>query len=330
MKNIPKLRWADKLVWLIPLCVSLMLVSLPARAGEVVFMTPLEGAERLAKRDRYLEAFTPFDWASRQGANEPLSDEELLSFYQGTVLKWKGTNRSRVLAATKKVLARMAALGLAYGDPVNFILTNGAEEGNGGAPYTRQDFIVLPTSFLDRVDDDKLAFVVAHEIFHVFSRKYQDQRDRLYAVIGFEPGPELVFPERIRDLKITNPDAVIHRHYFRAEYAGKERQFVPVIYANRPFEPDFGMPFFGYLELKMMAVKPDGDRMIAEMKSGNLILLSPNSLPELEKITGGNTNYYFHPEEVLADNFALFVMKMPLRDHAIPDELIRVMKSITG
>ena len=314
---------------LLSLVCLLFLIQAPiAQAREAVFLAPDEAANLLAKRDTYLQAFTPFDWAARQGVKEPMGDATLLEFYQDAVLTWDGRNRARVQAATKKVFARFSELGLTDMGPARFILTNGAEEGHGGAPYTRQDFIVFPTSFLDRVNEQKLVFVVAHEIFHIFSRKYAADRDKLYAVIGFEPGPELAMPDSLRDLKITNPDAVMNRHYFRASHQGKSQLFVPVIFANKPFDPQQGRSFFSYLQLKMMAVEKKGDYMVALVQGGKPILLDPWNLPELAQITGDNTRYYFHPEEVLADNFALLVAEMRIITPRVPEDLLQVMISL--
>jgi hypothetical protein len=86
------------------------------------------------------------------------------------------------------------------------VKTTGTEEGD--AEYTRGAGIVLPESAPAMEKRGELLGIVAHESFHVLSRNAPELRDRLYAVIGFQPCREIVFPEALAARKITNPDAL--------------------------------------------------------------------------------------------------------------------------
>ncbi len=155
--------------------------------------------------------------------------------------------------------------------------------------------------------------LVCHELFHVLSRANPELRERLYEAIGFAKCKEVEFPARLRLRKITNPDAPRNDHYIRVRVGGKECLAVPILFADSDtYDPARGGEFFDYLQFRLLLVERG-------KQPGSVTTLYDGEDPrlvDLQQVTGffeqvgRNTGYVLHPEEVLADNFALLVMEV--------------------
>lgn len=189
---------------------------------------------------------------------------------------------------------------------IHFIQTTGREEGN--APYTRGNAIIVPSGTVRR-PAAQLTGMLAHEVFHLLSRSNPALRDRLYAAIGFEPCGEVRHPATLADRRITNPDAPINAHAIEVSLDGERVHGVPILFSTSPtYDAERGGEFFAYLKFELLLVErtPNGGHRVLTDATG------PRMVP-IEKVTGfhekigRNTGYILHPEEVLADNFALIV-----------------------
>jgi hypothetical protein len=93
---------------------------------------------------------------------------------------------------------------------VNLVKTTGAEEGH--AFYTRDTGIMMPEKETDEADVLLLERTIAHELFHILSRRNPTLREKLYELIGFTKCGEVQFPPELKSRKITNPDAPRNEH----------------------------------------------------------------------------------------------------------------------
>lgn len=280
---------------------SLLLATLPPAqaATAYVFAAPAEAAAMLTARDDFVARLSPFDRAARLKTSRAVSEKDYLDFVGRSVLPWSDADRDRVNAALKLIGPKLAELRLPLPPSVYFIKTSGQEEGQ--AEYTRGDAIILPQAFFSARDKDPPA-IIAHELFHILSRRNPELRERLYRVIGFEPCAEVQFPAALARRKITNPDAPRNDHHIRIHARGKPRWAVPVLFADRDaYDPARGGEFFDYMQFKLL-LEPDAATAAAD-----------DSLVEVSEVggyfeqVGKNTGYIIHPEEILADNFAQIV-----------------------
>jgi len=157
---------------------------------------------------------------------------------------------------------------------------------------------------------ERLRATISHELFHVLSRTNPELRDRLYAVIGFETCRELEIPAELRSRKITNPDAPRNQHCIRLEAAGKQEWAIPILLANsETYDRERGGQFFNYLELWFLVVERRGNGVdvMPVYEAARPKLLQLREVSRFFEQVGRNTNYIIHPEEILADNFALLV-----------------------
>ena len=228
-------------------------------------------------------------------------------------------------AAVEAIQPLLRDLPLPLPSIVQLVKTTGAEEGN--AAYTRATAIVLPKSELANSQKD-LQKVICHELFHILSRQNPELREKLYGIIGFTKCNEIKLPPELERRKITNPDAPRNDHFIRLQIDGHESLAVPILLSSaETYDVKRGGEFFAYLQFQFLVVERDNG-------SGDLKAVSEGSSPKLvgmERVSGfmeqvgRNTNYIIHPEEILADNFALLVLNE--RNVASP-EILQKMREV--
>ena len=154
---------------------------------------------------------------------------------------------------------------------------------------------------------------MAHELWHVASRHSPELATRLYAEIGFEPMPPLVFPEAWASIRLANPDAPEHRHGMRLSLEGRQALVTPVLVATRT-ELKPGETFFNVLDVRLLEVQADGAVSRAVVRDGQPVWHPVKGEHDYLKRLGGNTGYVIHPEETMADNIALLATGRPPRN----------------
>jgi len=292
--------------------------GVPRSAPELVFATIEEGRAALTRRDEFVERLSPFDRAARVGVAAATTDEYLAAVGR-SVRAWSADERAAVEAAYAALRPQLDALTLPWPARILLIHTSGDEEG--GAAYTRGEAVVLPPAELAAARRPALPRTLAHELFHVLSRGNPALRDRAYAAIGFFPCDEIPLPSSLRDLRITNPDAPRNDHCIEVTVDGARSRAVPILYARTPYDARRTAPFFAYLELRLLVLEAAGRYDDAHPR-----LVAIGSVADFFEQVGRNTQYVIHPEEILADNFALIVT------HASsvpsPDVLARIERAL--
>jgi hypothetical protein len=258
------------------------------------FASTDDGFAILGQKDEFIERLSPFDRAARLKTDRDVSETEFLEFIKSNVLAWSDPERRKIESALAKIMPALEALALSLPQPIKLIKTTGAEEGN--AFYTRDTALAFPVKPLGSQTVETLEKTLAHEIFHVWSRQNPRRREKIYQSIGFAKCPEVVLPAEMNRRKITNPDAPRNDHAIRIQFDGANVAAVPVLLAStETYDPKRGGEFFQYLQLKFI-VGPS--HTLADLKQ----------IGGFFEQVGHNTDYIIHPEEILADNFALLVL----------------------
>jgi hypothetical protein len=275
--------------------------NLPA----VSFATIEQGRDLLTTRDDFITRLSPFDRAARMKTNRVVPEQEFLDFVGKNVVEWTSDEKAAVQSALARLTPKLTELSLPFPKTIIFIKTTGLEEGD--AEYTRANAIILPQSALAATKRPSLQPTIAHELFHVLSRNAPDLRDRVYAVIGFQPCGEIPFPPELASRKITNPDAPKNDHCIRLQSGQSSVWGVPILFSNADrYDPAAGGEFFQYLEFKFLVVeKPDAG---ATYDPSKIALLDVNQVQGFYEQVGRNTEYIIHPEEILADNFKFLLV----------------------
>jgi hypothetical protein len=291
----------------------------------ITFATAEEGRRILTTRDDFVRALGPFDRAVRVKTASPVSEEAFLEFVGRSVLDWTETEKASLTAIVERLRTPLDRLALPWPKAMYFVKTTGGEEG--GAAYTRDQAVILPQMMLtsNRPLSPRL---IAHELFHILSRRNPGLRDRLYRAIGFVKCREIELPELLRNRKITNPDAPANDHCIRVQIAGADVWAVPIIFSRTDrYDVEQGRDFFSYMQSQLLLVERADNSPDAKL----LYVGAQPRLVDFDQVSGfyeqvgRNTEYIIHPEELLADNFAMLVMG----DQDVPSpEILKRLRDI--
>jgi hypothetical protein len=307
--------------WLAALLLGL---PAPAAATEFVFASAAEGARILAGHDGFFEAMAPLEMRLRSAGAGRVTSEELRAQYRAGALEWNGAERRAWQASLDRLRPRLAAWSALL--PERVLLVRAGAGVEDGIPHTRANAILLPAG----AGPARAAgrdFMLAHEIFHLLSRAQAARHDSLYALIGFRPC-RFALPAELRARRITNPDAPEERHY--VELAGGRGAYVPLQLARPVAAPPPALAESLHFLLLRVDVA-DGICTARRHRGGGWELAAPAALPALFDVIGPNTDYLAHPEELMADNFALLLTRRARApDRALLDRLERWLDAQAG
>jgi hypothetical protein len=280
-----------------------------------VFATQEQGAALLGTSDDYSAHLTPLDRAMRLRTDGAVSEEEFLSHAAKSAVGWDDAEQKALRSDITKIVGTLNALHVPAPKDVLLIKTDGKEEGDAG--YTRSDAIMLPQILVNGSKDD-LLWLLAHELFHVVSRQNPALREQLYATIGFNKVEPFALPADITARLVTNPDAFTNDHFVQVTVDDEDVCATPLLmFTTDKYDMLKGGPFFNYMQVRFVV-----SRHIAARKDGvpeDLRLVTKNRIYGFLQKVGENTGYLIHPEEILADNFALMVtgLQRPLTPEII-------------
>ncbi|HEV2815825.1 MAG TPA: hypothetical protein VGW40_01180 [Allosphingosinicella sp.] len=298
-----------------PLVAALLFLPAPA-AAEFVFATAEEGARILGAQDGFFEAMAPLEMQLRWVGWGRASREGLRAQYRAGARDWNGAERRAWQASLDRLAPRLGAWSALLPERVLLVRVRASVED--GIPHTRANAILLPagTGHLRAARRDA---ILAHEIFHILSRALAARHDSLYALIGFRPC-RLALPAELRARRIANPDAPEERHYLRL--AGAGGAWVPLQLARPVAAPPPALA--ESLDFRLLRVDVAAGACTARRGRGGWALAAPAALPGLAAAVGPNSDYFAHPEELMADNFALLLTRRDrVPDPALLDRLAR-------
>lgn len=280
------------------------------------FATVEEGRKILTTRDDFVLAMSPFDRAGILKTNRDVSEKEYLEFVGKNILEWNENEKQIILSILNEIRPKLAAL--PFPDQVLIIKTTGREEG--GAAYTRANAIVFPAG-ISTWNKEFLKRAVCHEPFHVLSRANPELKEKLYTAIGFVKCQNIDLPQDLKKRMITNPDAPLNDHCIMLKVNGKNEWAVPLIFSKtEKYIPTQGGSFLSSMQFKFILIdRKSEDSATPIYRDGKPVLIDPDQCSDLFEQIGKNTDYIIHPEEILADNFALLLMDK--KDVPSPDKL---------
>lgn len=299
-----------------------LLIAVPTHARAqaeppmFAFATIEQGRALLGERDEYTRRMGAFDRAARLKTDAEVPEDAYLRFAADAVREWTPQEKAAISAALRELAPRLVAPAAQWPATIHLVKTTGREEG--GASYTRGAAMVLATPSLrsDGNTSAGLQHLIAHELFHVLSRHNPALRQKLYGVIGFVPCGEPVLPPALRPLIVTNPDAPVNEYCIRVRAAGAPVWAMPLLVSRAArYNAARGGEFFGYLEVKfLLKDAADGTPATeAPFDPAQPRLVEVGALEGFAEQAGDNTVTLPHPEEILAENFALLVTGAPAK-----------------
>ncbi len=288
---------------------AVALAVVPVASDErltLVFAPPGEGAALLGASDTFTRAMTLLDRQIRARSPRIVTEAEVLAFLSAQATAWRAAETRRLQPIADDVAARVRAVAPMLTGRVPLVRTTALVES--GLPHTRGTAIVLPERVL-AWNDAALRRLLAHELFHILTRGRPALRDRLYAAIGFRPCVTVDVPETMAATKITNPDAPDERFAISIRFQGVPFEVIPMVFSSAASAAAaVTTPIAAQAALRFVAVERAGDRCVLAVGPDVAVMFPETDVEGLFDQVGRNTRYVMHPEEILADNFALLVL----------------------
>lgn len=310
--------------------VAILLLGCVAQASaqDLLFLSASDARIILSSKDAFLTRMSPFDRAARMKTDREVSEAQFAEFAASSAMDWEQHEKNAVKVAYKKIQTSVARLSLPLPEKIHIIKTSGNEEGN--AAYTRENAIILPRDILASPDKE-IQRLLAHELFHISSRAHPALLKSLYETIGFHYCGEVEFPKNLGLRKITNPDAPKNDNCINLEFGSEKVLAVPILFSRvSKYDTSQGGEFFQYLQLALLLVEQlvDTSTPRALYDSRGPRLAGLQEVSGFFEQVGQNTHYIIHPEEILADNFALLVLGE--RDVRSPEILARMQRVLAN
>lgn len=272
-------------------------------SNRFIFASTQQADSVLMQEDDYLQKLSPFDIQSRlQKKTGNLT--ELKANIHDQIREWTNTEKFRMMTAIQKLedILNQNQYHLPFPDQIIMIKSTMKDEG-GAEGYTRLNAIVLKEAELNKTSGELLPLLI-HELFHVLSRHDSLFRKDLYAIIGFHMMNEVYYPEQLRDLKISNPDASRKDNYIHIHAQGKESDCMLILYADKPYA---GGSFFGYVQIGLVKLKNKGTIKTVDYVNGMPVIYDMDEVEDFFDQVGMNTNYTLDADEILAENFVFAI-----------------------
>lgn len=268
------------------------------------FATRAEAQMLLTDIDNFSNGLNQFDIDLRlQKQNGRKS--EWLRLAMNEAMNWNETEKEKVNKALKAIQANIKKmkLNLSYPKEVVLLKTSMKEEMNMGA-YTRKNWIAIGEMSIKNANEEQLKYLLAHELFHILSRKSVEFKRAVYATIGFKVADhEILLPTDIIAKRISNPDIERRDGFTTFNINGKATNCVQIIYTDKPYTAG---NVFDYMNVGFIPLNED---FIPVIENGQTVIYPMDTvMEEFKSRVGSNTSYVIDPEEVSADLFSFLLV----------------------
>ena len=293
-----------------------------AMADNIKFASIEKAKQLLSEEDSFTRSWSPFDIDSRMGKKNS-TKEELFKFIDTQVREWSAEEQEIITELCNDIDNKINSQNLKVSFPqeIYFVKTTGAEEG-GATGYTRNNYIVLKEGSTQSSKED-LEHLIVHELFHVLTRANPEFRKEMYEIIGFSIAGSISYPDNIKSLRITNPDAPQTDSYINLKADKKDISAMMVLYANGDYN---GGSFFDYLNIGFLSLVGDQEKKV-EMVNGEPVIYTMKEIENFFEQVGRNTNYIIHPEEIMAENFTHAILNTKdLKDPILVEKIKQTLR----
>ncbi len=292
----------------------------------IKFATNEQAREILSVRDEFIQRLSPFDRAARMKTDKDITEDEFVEFVATNTLAWSDEEKAIGESVFSSIKPRLDELSLPWPETIYMVKTTGGEEG--GSAYTRGSAVILPQGMITPGREKSLRKVISHELFHILTRKNPALQEKLYAAIGFLKCKEIELPPKLTAIKITNPDAPRNDCCIQLKLADAAVWATPILFSRvEKYDAKRGGSHFSYMKFQFLVVAKDNTTVPPTMTydNANPQLVDADRVSGFYEQVGRNTKYIIHPEEILADNFALLLQG---EERVQSPEVLKQMKKI--
>ena len=243
------------------------------------FVDSVEASAMLSTPDKNTDNWGRFDIEARVG-RKGATRSEMMDMLKRCTRDFTEADKDSLFKAFSIFDDSLSSKGLKLPLPKEFTLVKTTmEEEGGAAAYTRGNIICVSEDALKKTPADRLAWLVAHETFHVLTRDNPDFRRAMYSVIGFTVlDKEISFSKDVTDRRISNPDVNRYDSYAMLTVDGVKSPYTMVIYSDSDYD---GGSFFKYIKLYEMNLSLTSSLIITTYNQKERLALVLDSVKEL-------------------------------------------------
>lgn len=266
--------------------------------------------------ENYFDRIENMDLAIQVGTSKNISRDSLLSAFKSKLSSSPASfsqNERYILDSLCTVISQqIEGYYLPIIDTINLIKIDKYTVGDE-AFYTRQNSIIIPQGALDKYSATKLHTILLHELYHIYSRYDHDFKAATYRLIGFERHEKQIeIPKELKQKMLLNPDGL--NMDFAITLHNKQKDtcyFIPFLFTSNKDYNSNSPHFFSYMKFDLFPLKIENDYAILDYQKVKNFLIDPSYYEDYFKQIKDNTSYTIHPDEIMADNFAVLIMEGP-------------------
>jgi hypothetical protein len=296
-------------------------MQFPFAGSTVELLDSADAATENIKSDVYTKALTPFDLQIRLGILQGATEKDYLARAANQARNWPEDEQEQLKKSFMEIEAFLKANNIKLRLPatIQLIKTAGKEEF-GAEGYTRGNRIILCTGPQQQIS----AHLVAHELFHVYSRFNEKKRDEIYTIFGFKKCNRINTAAALNNRMITNPDCPFIEHYITLDMERKPVDMVLQLYSKKDYSERY--TFGDYINLGLLQVEGNAGQKKPVIKDGKGVRYEVDQVPDLFRQISTNTSYILHPEEISAEHFAMWVISQKVPQPEFFEKLKAVLK----
>jgi hypothetical protein len=296
-------------------------MQFPFAGSTVELLDSASAAIENIKPDAYTKALTPFDLQIRLGIANGATEKDYLARAASQVRNWPEDEQQQLKKSFTEIEAFLKANNIKLNLPatIQLIKTAGNEEFEAEG-YTRGNRIMLCTGPRQQIT----THLVAHELFHVYSRFNEKKRDEIYKIFSFKKCNRINTAAALKNRMITNPDCPFIEHYITLDVDSKPTDMVLQLYSKKDYNESYS--FGDYINLGLLQVEENSGQKKPVMKNGEGVIYELDKVPDLFQHIGSNTSYILHPEEISAEHFALWVINQKVPQPEFFEKLKAVLQ----
>lgn len=289
------------------------------------FLAAEQAGPFLSSDDDFTRTLSDLDRKGRMEEVNDVSNDAFLRFLGRQARAWTGPEVNKVRGALEKLGPRLEELGVKLPAKIQIIKSSGQEQFN--EPYTRRTALVLPAVFLARTPANVMSSTLANELFTLMTRNDPAMQAKLYALIGFKQTGEPSLPRRWSDRQFTEPDFPRNDASVEVTFQRRAVRVIPLLLSkDKLYDPRRTPDVTKTIDLRLAVLDEQNPTALKLGTGDEPVFLDPRQVTGYPGQATANTTHNRHPQEVLADNFALLVLQRKVPNQKLLDDMAAVIK----
>ncbi len=286
------------------------------------FATKDEAVKLLLERNDYYDRMFPNEMGYRIGTNKATDTATFKKYVVKHTEDWDEDMIEETTEEFKDVLENIYDREFKFKLPkvIDLVRTDSLEDIRQCCAYCRNNCIIFNINCFISSYSPPFS-IIAHELFHIHSQNNELKREKYYKMLGFTLCNEIEVPSSLDDKRLTNPDAMYVNVHISVNWKDKEVDVTPILLYDRTR----GNSFMQCLYIVLMVVDID-NIVVPRLVNEEPITFPVEDCEGFYEKVGRNTDYIFHPEEIVATCFEKLICDEKFDTKWVKDKFKKILK----